>query len=188
MMRMRQRGFTLLEVMIAVAIVALSMGIIIEIESKAITKTNDAKMYTIATLLARGKILDVQQTLKEEGFGDFMKILDGDFEEEGFPDFTWVARVRKVEVPTPPTTGGDTQGVEGGGGMSMAALAPMVQNLGSVLENAVREIELRVLWKDGAYDRDITIVTHVVSRDSLAAGLMNSGMGGGGIPGLGGGS
>ncbi|MFH1810866.1 MAG: type II secretion system protein [Pseudomonadota bacterium] len=184
---MRRQGFTLLEVMIAVAIVALAMGVVIEIETNAIDKTVDTRNYTVATLLARGKILDVQQTLREEGFGDFMKILDGKFEEEGFPEFTWIARVRKVEVPTPTSLGaGGNEPVEGSGGMSMAALAPMVQNLGSVLENAVREIEVRVLWKDGEYDRHISVVTHIVSRESLATGLMNSGMsglgGGTGLP------
>ncbi len=181
-----RRGFTLLEVMIAVAIVALSMGVMVEIEVHAIEKTNDAKMYTVATLLARGKMLDVQQTLKEEGFGDFMKLLDGDFEEEGFDDFRWAARVRKVEVPTPSGAGSSADNPpEGSGGMSLATLAPMIQNLGSVLENAVREIELRVTWKDGKYDRHIAIVTHVVSREGLAAGLQSSGMPGaaGGLPG-----
>jgi prepilin-type N-terminal cleavage/methylation domain-containing protein len=181
-----RRGFTLLEVMIAVAIVALAMGVVIEIETHAIDKTMDTRSYTIATLLARGKILDVQQTLAEEGFGDFAKVFDGTFEEEGFPEFTWIARARKVEVPTPASLGsGGGEAVEGSGGLSLATLAPLVQNLGSVLENAVREIEVRVLWKDGEYDRHVSVVTHVVSKDMLAAGLLNSGLpgaGGGGLP------
>lgn len=178
-----RKGFTLLEVMVAVAIVAVSMGVIVEIESHAIEKTNDAKAFTVATLLARGKILDVQQKLQEDGFGDFMKILDGDFEEEGFPDFRWVARVRKVEVPTPPT-GSGVEGAATGAtgnaapGMSLAMLGPMFQNVGQVLENAVREIDLRVMWKDGVYDRDIRIVTHVIDKQGLASGLQNSGLSG----------
>ena len=201
-MKKVRSGFTLLEVMVAVAIVALSMGVIIEIESQAIAKTSDAKAFTIATLLARGKMLDVQQTLSEEGYGDFMKVLDGDFSEEGFADFRWIARVRKVEVPTPPigsgmNTSGAAAGATSTGGagpsMGLGMLAPMMQNVGKILENSVREIELRVLWKDGKYDRNIRIVTHVIDKQGLANGMQNSGipgmsgmpgMSGGGLPGL----
>ncbi|MBN2359586.1 MAG: prepilin-type N-terminal cleavage/methylation domain-containing protein [Deltaproteobacteria bacterium] len=176
--RHRGRGFTLLEVMVAVAIMALAVGVIAEIEGHAIEKTNDTKCYTVATLLLRGKILDVQQTLAEEGFGDFVKLLEGDFSEEGFPDFRWAARVRKLEVPIPTSAGGEqaNQAVEGSGGLSLATLAPMLQNVGSVLENAVRELEVRVLWMDGKYERHVSVVTHVVSREALAAGMLNAGL------------
>jgi len=183
--RQTGRGFTLLEVMVAVAIMALAMGVITEIESHAIEKTNDAKAYIVATLLLRGKILDVQQKLAEEGFGDFSKVLEGDCSEEGFPDFRWAARVRKLEVPIPTDVGGDSANrpTEGSGGMSLTTLAPMLQNVGSVLENSVRELEVRVLWMDGKYQRHVALVTHVISREALAAGMLSAGLSTGSLPG-----
>lgn len=184
--RQTSGGFTLLEVMVAIAIMALAMGVITEIEGHAIEKTNDAKAYVVSTLLLRGKILDVQQQLAEEGFGDFAKVLEGDFSEEGFPDFRWAARVRKLEVPIPTDVGGAkaNQATDGSGGMSLATLAPMLQNVGSVLENSVRELEVRVLWMDGKYQRHVALVTHVISREALAAGMLNAGLSTGSIPGL----
>jgi general secretion pathway protein I len=190
MRRQTGSGFTLLEVMVAIAIMALAMGVITEIEGHAIEKTNDAKAYIVGTLLLRGKILDVQQKLSEEGFGDFSKVLEGDFSEEGYPGFRWAARVRKLEVPIPTDVGGagGNQAKEGSGGLSLATLAPMLQNVGSVLENSVRELEVRVLWMDGTYQRHIAVVTHVISREALAAGMMNAGLSAGTIPGVTGGS
>lgn len=187
MTRRRQTGsgFTLLEVMVAIAIMALAMGVITEIEAHAIEKTNDAKAYVVSTLLLRGKILDVQQKLAEDGFGDFAKVLEGDFSEEGYPGFRWAARVRKLEVPIPTDVGGAgaNQAKEGSGGLSLATLAPMLQNVGSVLENSVRELEVRVLWMDGTYQRHVAVVTHVISREALAAGMLNAGLSMGSIPG-----
>jgi len=181
-----RRGFTLLEVMVAVAVMALAMGVMVEVEGHAIEKTNDAKYYTVATLLLRGKILDVQQTLREEGYGDFVNVLEGDFSEEGYPEFRWAARVRKLEVPIPSSAGGEkaNQATEGSGGLSLATLAPMLQNVGSVLENSVRELEVRVLWMDGKYQRHVAVVTHVVSREALAAGMLNAGLPAGSASGL----
>jgi general secretion pathway protein I len=170
-------GFTLLEVMISLAIVAVALSVTLEMQGMAALKTETARHITVATLLARGKILDVQQQLKEDGFGDFMKILDGDFEEEGFKEYRWIARVRKVEVPMP-SAGNDvgSNPAEGSGGMSLGMLAPMLQSFGTVLEGAVREIEVRVLWQQGKSEDWVTVVTHVVNRDLLNSGLMGSGI------------
>ena len=188
--RTRAAGFSLLEVMVAIAILALSMGVIMEIEGHAIVKTNDAKAYTVATLLARGKILDVQQELEEDGYGDFMKVLDGDFEEEGFPDFRWAARVRKVEIPIPGSMPGEAGGrtAEGSGGMALGSLTPMLQSFSKVFEDAVREIEVQVLWSEGPYEQHVSVVTHIVSRELLRGGLSGAGLpagmpGGVGMPG-----
>lgn len=95
---MRSRGFTLLEVMVALSILALSLVAIAGINANSFQASNYAKHLTVATLLARSKMIDVEEELREDGFGDDEKTFDGDFSDEGYPGMRWRAVARPVEV------------------------------------------------------------------------------------------
>ncbi|MCB9652585.1 MAG: prepilin-type N-terminal cleavage/methylation domain-containing protein [Deltaproteobacteria bacterium] len=97
-MRPRAIGFTLLEVMVAMAILALSLTAIAGINAAGFANSNYAKYVTVATLLARSKMIDVEEELRKDGFPDSDKVFDGDFEKEGYPGFRFVATSRKVEM------------------------------------------------------------------------------------------
>lgn len=93
-----RRGFTLLEVMVALSILALALVAISGVTSGAFEQSNYAKHITVATLLARGKMIDVEELLRKDGFGDDDKTYDGDFDKEGYPGLKWRAACRPVEV------------------------------------------------------------------------------------------
>ncbi len=93
-----RRGFTLLEVMVSLSILALAMVTIAGINATAFESSNYAKFVTVATLLARGKMIDVEEQLRKDGFGDLDKEYSGDFSEEGHPGIKWQAACREVEV------------------------------------------------------------------------------------------
>jgi prepilin-type N-terminal cleavage/methylation domain-containing protein len=93
-----RRGFTLLEVMVSLSILALAMVTIAGVNATAFESSNYAKYITVATLLGRGKMLDVEEQLRKDGFGDLDKEYDGDFSAEGHPNITWRAACREVEV------------------------------------------------------------------------------------------
>ena len=50
-----RRGFTLLEVMVAVAIVAIALSAVYKLYSQAFDMNQSARFYTTATLLAESK-------------------------------------------------------------------------------------------------------------------------------------
>ncbi|MBS2029042.1 MAG: prepilin-type N-terminal cleavage/methylation domain-containing protein [Deltaproteobacteria bacterium] len=94
-----QRGFTLLEVMVAMAILAIALVALSEINAGAIAMHSYAKQLNVAAMLARGKMLDIETQLDEKGLpaeGENMSPSDGNFEDEGFPQYKW-----KVEVVAP---------------------------------------------------------------------------------------
>src|SRR5439155_13769204 len=67
MTRMRtQRGFTLLEMMIAVAILSSALTWIVVGVSRNIKAENHAKLMTVATFLAREKMVDIEDELYEK--------------------------------------------------------------------------------------------------------------------------
>ncbi len=99
MSRMRPSGgFTLLEVTVALAILALGLVAIVDINAGA-TKLHEASQHiTIATLLARSKLVDLEQKLNQEGFSDFDKEIDGTFDEEKHPEIKWKAEILKPDL------------------------------------------------------------------------------------------
>ncbi len=96
----RGRGFTLLEVMIAMAILAGALTWIVVGVSRNIKAENHAKLMTTANFLAREKMVDIEDDLYEKGFGEFEKDQSGAFDDKGFARFSWKAIVDKVELPS----------------------------------------------------------------------------------------
>jgi len=92
------RGFTLLEVLVSLGILAIALTALADLNGGAILMHGYSKRVTIATLLARGKMLDLEEELKKDGFKDFDDQKEGDFEEEGFPDFKWEAEVLRPDM------------------------------------------------------------------------------------------
>ncbi len=112
------RAFTLLEVMIALAILASSLLAVSQLVSASLRNHERAVRLEIATLLARGKLAALQDDYQKDGFRDFDQEDEGTFDEEGHPEVRWKAEAKKPVVELGPDqilavlTG--TQGEEGG--------------------------------------------------------------------------
>lgn len=87
------RGFTLLETVVALAILALALMAIFDINSGAVSNHAYAKKLTVATLLARSKMTDLEQTLYDDGFSNDDKEDSGDFSQEGWGSFKWRSKI-----------------------------------------------------------------------------------------------
>ena len=185
-LRTAKRGFTLLEVMIALAILAAALLTVSEIVGGSLRNHVRARQLEVATLLARGKMVELESEYERKGFRDFDEGEVGTFEEEGHPEVRWSADVVKPEVELSAErilqmlTGGEggleellaaAQPQQGQGGPETvvpgaAALAQGLQaqitRLGEQIKKGVREVRLTVSWKDGKRDESFTIVTHMV--------------------------
>ncbi len=204
----RQGGFTLLEVMISLAILAIALVLLLEISTRHVRSAHEVKMMTIATELARGKMLDIEEDLLHEGFQEMAETLEGDFDEEGYPKLTWDALIEKVELPEAGEMAAEAQQpgaqgegesplmgfLPGGGGKpgdamaaagtgQVLALFPLFK---PVLEQAIRKVTLTVKWKIGAQDEKMVVVCYftdpkaVDSAFGALSGLSGGGTGAGG--------
>ena len=93
-----RRGFTLLEVMISLAILAIALVALSDVNAGAVQMHYFARRSTQATLLLRGKMLDLEDKLHKDGFSDFDDEQHGNFEEEGSPEYTWRAEILKPDI------------------------------------------------------------------------------------------
>lgn len=93
MKRLSARGFTLLETVVAMAILSLALMAIFDLNAGAVRMHAYTKKLTVATLLARSKMTDLEQKLYDDGMSADDEEDDGDFSEEGWPSFKWRAKI-----------------------------------------------------------------------------------------------
>ena len=77
--RKRDGGFTLLEVMIAVAIMAIALTALYGSQSRSLSYAIEARFYTVATSLAESRLAELQAGLSEpmQESGDFGEMFPG---------------------------------------------------------------------------------------------------------------
>ncbi|UCG08237.1 MAG: prepilin-type N-terminal cleavage/methylation domain-containing protein [Desulfobacterales bacterium] len=90
--RRQARGFTLLEVITAVAIMSIVLVSVYKMHSQSITMNSEARFYTQAPMLAQGKLAELETSSEDEIAGD-----SGDF-GENFPGYTWSVIVDDVDI------------------------------------------------------------------------------------------
>ena len=85
----RQAGFSLLEVLVAFAILALSLGVLLQIFSRAMSTTAVSGSYSRAAAMAEARLAEVGVTIPLE---------EGD--STGDPDdgLSWALRIQQLDV------------------------------------------------------------------------------------------
>jgi prepilin-type N-terminal cleavage/methylation domain-containing protein len=163
----KKRGFTLLEALIAIAILAGLMTAIFGVQASAIQGVRYARDLQVAALLARAKMLEIEWKLKKNGFTISDMAMEGDFSDAEAERFSWRAEIRRVKPEA------FEQVALGAGGGSenplVAAFAPAIKMIGQQLADQVREVRLWVRWKDGVYDESFDVVTHIVQLGAAPA-------------------
>jgi prepilin-type N-terminal cleavage/methylation domain-containing protein len=95
------RGFTLLEVMIGLALLALGLVVLIKSTTGNIVSAKRAQMMGVATDLSRGKMYDIEEKLLKDGFTDTDQSEEGQsFDQEGWPEFKYSYKVEQIELPS----------------------------------------------------------------------------------------
>jgi prepilin-type N-terminal cleavage/methylation domain-containing protein len=87
------RGFTLLEVMVALCILAIVLLSVYRLHSQTISMNIESRFYTQAPLLARGALARWEEARKPEMISD-----QGDFGKE-FPGYQW--KISVEDAPSP---------------------------------------------------------------------------------------
>src|SRR5580704_519623 len=98
---MKPRGFSLLEIMVALALLAISFTSLILVQARATRLSMETKRISISTELARYKLTDCQREVaKNIGAASDFKT-EGDFLELGLADFTWECHAPRFNMKPP---------------------------------------------------------------------------------------
>jgi prepilin-type N-terminal cleavage/methylation domain-containing protein len=187
--RHRGSGFTLLEIMVALAILGLTLVVLLSIVTNNVRATNHAKMTTAATLLARSKMVDIEDDILYNGFSNDNEDETGTFKEQGYPQFRWESAIDRIELPTDLGQKAKDQATEKTqnakdpmsmvsgfmGGMMSSFLEPV--RIG--LEESVRKVTVRVFWDEvGRADQTLEVVQYLTDPAKLDAVFQGGGAAG----------
>jgi general secretion pathway protein I len=187
-----ERGFTLVETVIAMAILFGALVMMLSKVTADVNDTNRAKLLSAAVGLARGKMLDIEEELAHTGFQDTSEEMEGDFSDDGFPRYKWKAMVEKVKLPALQQLqegGKDASGEEGGGvgsgltglmgqgggnataAAGAATLSSQFDMVSNVLEMAIRKVTLTVTWKVGNVEEKMVVVCYFTDPKAVDAAM-----------------
>jgi len=187
-------GFTLLEIMVAVAILSSTLVVLLQIVTNNIRATNHAKLQTAATFLARNKMSDVEDEILYDGFSSDSETAKGTFKDEGrgYDKFRWETSIERIELPTDMTQKAQDQSKQAKedakdpmalmtgflGGMMSAFIEPI--RIG--LQESVRKVTVRISWDEFARgEQTIEVVQYLTDPSQLEKAMLP--MGGAGGPG-----
>jgi prepilin-type N-terminal cleavage/methylation domain-containing protein len=191
MRRRLRRGFSLLEVMVALAILTVCLVLLAETQSSAVLLTTEAERIVVATDLARMKLNEALLEVEQDGFqtsdrnesGDFKDLgddlLDVEFGED-LDDYEWEWLVSEVDIEMlgdlaaaaqsmPAEEGGEASAGGPGGalaGLSMLGIGP--EAITQFLAPYVREVRVRVWWGGDSEQAEedgteVVLTTHVIN-------------------------
>ncbi len=132
----RRRGFTLLEVLVAVAILGLGMTVLLSSQAGLFSGSQRAQNLSVATGLARCKLSEVELKLQKEGYPISDQHDEGNCcegEEDSSYQCSW--KIEKVELPQPKDLagGGSDGGAEEPGGLGAFGGLAALQSGGSAV-------------------------------------------------------
>lgn len=179
------RGFTLLEVMVALAILATTLVVLLQVITNNVRATNHAKMTTAATLLARSKMTDLEDSILENGFSTDNETDKGTFRDQNFPSFRWESSIERIELPTDLKQVAQDQASDSSKSKDpMQALTGMMGGLMSGfmdpirigLEESVRRVTVKVFWDEaGRRDLNFEVIEFLTDPAKLDAALTGGG-------------
>ncbi len=170
-----RRGFSLLEVMIALAILVVSLAILLETQGSAALVTRESERVITASDLAYAKLNEAILFVEEEGFQSSQVVESGDFDDFGddatrmdvgdeLEDYHWEYTVSEIDVQLAADIAGAAgqlqssgvlgQAPEGApslaalgqGGNPLASLGMSPDMISEMLTPYIREIRVRVWW------------------------------------------
>jgi general secretion pathway protein I len=91
-MKNKAGGFTLLEVMVAMAILAMALAGVYQLQSQSISMATESRFLTSAALLAQSKMTDIEAATTLNSPSE-----NGDFGPD-YPQYNWRLEITDIEL------------------------------------------------------------------------------------------
>ncbi len=151
---MNRSGFTLLEVMIAIGILAIGIGAILVAENNSLDTTFRAKRMTTVATLARNSLIEAEREIQGKTFDETRKELSGKFDPP-YAEYSWERKIKEITFPNVLTP--DAQGGGKSGQPEDQNEARVVRLATQFLSKATREINITIKWKDKGQDQEYSV-------------------------------
>lgn len=185
-------GFTLLEVLIAVALLGAALMMVVEAQAANAVQTRLARDLSISAMLAREKMAEIEiEIRKKQNFDDLDEDCGhGDFADQGYPDIDWECKNEPLKLEMNPeqlltalqeigngeAEGGLLQMAAEFGGMDLANLGSSPEGqlllqffplMAETLGKAIRRITLKISWEERGNKIDFPVVLFLTDPTRL---------------------
>jgi prepilin-type N-terminal cleavage/methylation domain-containing protein len=163
-----QAGFTLIEVMVAMTIMAVAFGTLLAIQGASLRSTTKAQELNVVSMLAQNEMIDTELELQGKAFEE-VKTEDGGTFPDPYQDYEWKRVIKEIKFPAlnlaPPPSSGDASSAASSSGTdsSTELLAKMTSNFFS---KGMREVTVTISWKRGGGDQSYSISTYWVNLNN----------------------
>jgi type II secretion system protein I len=166
----RAGGFTLLEVLIAVAILSVSLSSLMASQMNSMAATRYARDISAIALLAEYQLVEIEFEHRKEGFVSSDVELEGDFSDHGYDDVEWKCTIHFIELPEyndmlEAKEGVDEAEGEAGdnvmdtGDQAFAGLGAVWSIVKHAIENSIRKVDCTVSWQQGNIPQEFMLQT-----------------------------
>jgi type II secretion system protein I len=166
----RAGGFTLLEVLIAVAILSVSLSSLMASQMNSMAATRYARDISAIALLAEYQLVEIEFEHRKEGFVSSDVELEGDFSDHGYDDVEWKCTIHFIELPEyndmlEAKEGVDEAEGEAGdnvmdtGDQAFAGLGAVWSIVKHAIENSIRKVDCTVTWQQGTIEQEFKLQT-----------------------------
>jgi hypothetical protein len=143
-------GFTLLEVLGAVAVMGISYALLATVAIESLRSVGDSQRRIDASLLADEKLAEIELAVE---LGELIELRDEEYDEEPFLVHIEVLDMEELYPPS----GGVDESTDLISFLAAEAAGPFAPHRTSNwLLGYLREVHVTVLWVDGANERAVT--------------------------------
>lgn len=172
-LRMPESGFTLLEVMIAMAIMLVAFSSILAIQSSSMSSALKSRQIHEVSMLARWAIAQTEVEISGKKFDELPEELSGTFASP-YQDYTWTRKIVEVKLPNlqglskavSAANAGESGGNREDDEQNSAIMEQMTKVITNFLSKAIRQVTMTVHWKRGAFDQSYDVAMYWVDLDS----------------------
>lgn len=161
------RGFTLLEVMIAMTIMLVAFASILSVQSSSLNTSAKARQMNLVGMLAKSALVQTEVEMQGKAFKELGAEESGQFEEP-YQEYTWERTIKEVKFPNlsallSSQPSGEAAASEDGNAAMMEQMSKLVTNF---LSKALREVTITVKWRKGAGEQKYVVSMYWVDLNS----------------------
>ena len=165
---MRNKGFTLLEVLIAISILAGGVILLGQSWSGNLNRVRKANLYNAVGTLLERKIVEIGAKYRNKPLNDIPESEGGDFGSE-YPEYSWTMKSRDLKFPDLSAL---MVGKEGSNDESMIG---MIRQMTDIISKSIKEVRITVIVKGRKKDLEFSATDYVIDYATGLAAIPGGG-------------
>ena len=179
----KNKGFTLIEVMIALMILSITLLSLSTGQAVALNSTRKMRLVTMATIVAKNMMSDIELMADVKGFTyvkDLGEKKEGSVEGDDYKGWKWTREMKEVNFPisaimnmftAQEKSSAESEGQSNpiGSGEEAQIMGLVSSNIEKIMHDSIREVSVTVYWpvKGGKEFSNVRLVYYVVDFETV---------------------